>query len=105
MVALEGPRPAVHIAEAAKPKPNILMILVDDLGHAELGYHRPAGYKEVITPNIDQLVSQGAALDRFYVHKFCSPTRCAIQTGRAPIHVNVINAAPEVYNASDPVSG
>ena len=86
-------------------KPNVLFILVDDLGHAELGYHRPAGYHEVMTPSIDALVAQGINLDRHYVHKFCSPTRCAIQSGRAPIHVNVINAAPEVSNPDDPISG
>ena len=39
------------------------------------------------------------------VHKFCSPTRCAIQTGRAPVHVNVINADPSVHNPADPVGG
>ena len=37
----------------------------DDLGHAELGYHRPAGYKEVQTPVIDGLVKDGVNLDRF----------------------------------------
>jgi hypothetical protein len=37
----------------------------DDLGHAELGYHRPAGYKEVQTPIIDGLVKVGVNLDRF----------------------------------------
>ena len=81
------------------------MVLIDDLGFAELGYHRSPGYKEVVTPEIDQLVAQGAALDRFYVHKFCSPTRSAIQSGRAPIHVNVLNTPPEWHNFSDPVSG
>lgn len=96
---------AASATTAKTKKPHILMILMDDLGHAELGFHRPSGWKEVVTPEIDQLVRTGAQLDRFYVHKFCSPTRCAIQTGRAPIHVNVINAAPEVHNASDPVAG
>ena len=69
------------------------MFLVDYLVH------------QVQTPNIDGLVQEGIKLDRHYVHKFCSPTRCAIQSGRAPIHVNVINAAPEVSNPLDPVAG
>ena len=60
---------------------------------------------QVQTPIIDGLVQEGIKLDRHYVHKFCSPTRCAIQSGRAPIHVNVINAAPEVSNPLDPVAG
>ena len=58
-------------------------------GHAELGFNREVKTKEVQTPSIDQLVSDGIKLDRHYVHKFCSPTRCSIQSGRAPIHVNV----------------
>jgi len=86
-------------------KPHVLFILVDDLGHAELGYNRATADKEVVTPSINQLVQDGVKLDRHYVHKFCSPTRCAIQSGRAPIHVNVINAAPEVSNPADPVGG
>jgi arylsulfatase I/J len=86
-------------------KPHVMFILVDDLGHAELGYHREKKTQEVQTPSIDALVDVGVNLNRHYVHKFCSPTRCAIQSGRAPIHVNVINIAPEVSNASDPMSG
>jgi arylsulfatase I/J len=86
-------------------KPHVMFILLDDLGHAELGYHRTTKTKEVQTPSIDALLNDGVNLNRHYVHKFCSPTRCAIQSGRAPIHVNVINIAPEVSNASDPVSG
>lgn len=87
------------------PKPHILFILVDDLGHANLGFHREVKTKEVQTPRIDQLLNDGVNLDRHYVHKFCSPTRCAIQSGRAPIHVNVINADPSVHNPADPVGG
>ena len=43
--------------------------------------------------------------ERFYVHKICSPTRCAIQSGRAPIHVNVQNVKPEAHNPDDAVGG
>ena len=81
---------------------------VDDLGYAELGYHRAAvnhTTREVQTPKIDALVASGVRLERHYVHKFCSPTRSAIQSGRAPIHVNVINADPTVHNPQDPVGG
>ena len=57
------------------------------------------------TPNIDALVQTGLELDRFYVHKICSPTRSALQSGRAPIHVNVQNVLPESVNPKDPVGG
>lgn len=54
---------------------------------------------------MDQLVADGIELDRFYVYKFCSPTRSAFQSGRNPIHVNVQNEDPQVVNPADPVSG
>ena len=40
-----------------------------------------------------------------YAFKYCSPSRSAFQSGRNPIHVNVLNINPWVWNASDPVSG
>lgn len=79
-----------------------------DYGWANAGYHRtPADdpHNEVRTPNIDALVATGVQLDRFYVHKFCSPTRSALQSGRSPIFVNVQNSDIAQYNPSDPVSG
>ena len=44
-------------------------------------------------------------MDRHYVYKFCSPSRSALQSGRNPYHVNPLNAAPNIRNPSDPVSG
>lgn len=38
-------------------------------------------------------------------YKFCAPTRSALQSGRLPVHVNVVNAEPECVNPKDPVSG
>ena len=85
-------------------RPHIIHILVDDLGWAELGYHRHDDEADVNTSFIDELVrTESLELDRFYTHKICSPSRCAIQTGRAPIHVNVQNVKPEVRNENDPI--
>lgn len=58
-----------------------------------------------MTPNMNGLVKEGIEMDRQYVYKYCSPTRTAIQSGRNPYHVNPLNAAPEIYNPADPVSG
>ena len=44
-------------------------------------------------------------MDRQYVYKYCSPTRSGIQSGRHPFHVNPLNAAPDIHNPLDPVSG
>jgi arylsulfatase A-like enzyme len=40
-------------------------------------------------------------LDRHYVYKICSPSRCALQSGRNPVHVNVLNDAIGLHNPSD----
>ena len=44
-------------------------------------------------------------LDRLYGHKFCGPSRAAIQTGRNPIHVSVLDSGLDVYNANDGTGG
>jgi arylsulfatase B len=89
---------------AARP-PNVLHIIADDLGWADVGYHHEAGWRDVLTPNLDALAAGGLRLERFYTHTICSPSRCALQTGRAPIHVNVQNVLPEFVNAKDPIGG
>jgi arylsulfatase A-like enzyme len=75
---LAAPLPA---AESAA-KPNIVIILADDLGRADCGF---MGGTEIKTPNIDRLAAAGAKLDAFYVQPVCSPTRAALLTGRYPM--------------------
>ena len=97
--------PVLQPAAASPAKPNLLFILADDLGWADVGWHRPSNYSEAHTPFLDGLVRQGIELDRHYAFKFCSPSRSALQTGRNPIHVNVNNFDPIHHNKDDPVSG
>ena len=101
-------------AAGAGQQPHILMVLFDDFGFANAGWHRnytgPGGAfipatDEVSTPHLDALVTQGIDLDRAYTYKYCSPSRSAFQSGRNPYHVNGLNAEPDVSNPSDPVSG
>jgi len=105
---------APSAAPAAGKQPHILMVLFDDYGWADAGWHRgytaPGGEHvpatpEVATPNLDALVKVGIDLNRHYVYKYCSPSRSALQSGRNPYHVNPLNAAPEISNPADPVSG
>src|SRR6478672_7603297 len=77
-LSLAAPAPA---AEPVK-KPNIVVILADDLGRADCGF---MGGTEIKTPNIDKLAAAGARLDAFYVQPVCSPTRAALMTGRYPM--------------------
>eukprot|EP00485_Elphidium_margaritaceum_P006977 CAMPEP_0202705486 /NCGR_PEP_ID=MMETSP1385-20130828/18021_1 /ASSEMBLY_ACC=CAM_ASM_000861 /TAXON_ID=933848 /ORGANISM="Elphidium margaritaceum" /LENGTH=535 /DNA_ID=CAMNT_0049363719 /DNA_START=41 /DNA_END=1645 /DNA_ORIENTATION=- len=71
-------------------RPNIVFLMADDLGWANVGYHNTQN-PEVSTPNIDYLVSQGLQLNRHYVAAGCSPTRTSFQSGRLPVHVNLKN--------------
>lgn len=61
-------------------KPNIIIILADDLGWGDVGYHG----SDIKTPHIDQLAQEGIVLNRFYVAPVCSPTRAGLLTGRYP---------------------
>ena len=98
---------AVNVASLSL-KPNIIHIIADDLGWAQLGYHNEvaATLGEVKTPIIDQLIKlEALELDRFYTEKICSPSRCSFQTGRLGIHVNAQNIPPNFHNPFDKISG
>ena len=62
----------------AQQKPNIIMMLADDLGNADLGYRGG----EIKTPNIDGLAKEGVRLESFYGMPVCTPARAALMTGR-----------------------
>lgn len=68
------------LARAEDRQPNIVIIVADDLGWADVGYHG----SEIETPHLDRFVKQGVELDRFYVYPVCSPTRAGLMTGRNP---------------------
>ena len=59
------------VAWAADTKPNIVVILADDLGNADLGYRG----SDIRTPNIDMLASDGVRLESFYGMPVCTPSR------------------------------
>jgi arylsulfatase A-like enzyme len=64
---------------AAAPRPNIVILLSDDMGWDQVGFN---GSKEVPTPNIDAIAGEGVKLTQFYVQPVCSPSRSCIMTGR-----------------------
>ncbi len=73
-------------ATAQAQRPNIVVILADDMGFADVGFN---GGKEIKTPNIDRLAAAGARLNQFYVQPVCSPTRAALMTGRYPMRLGL----------------
>ena len=73
-----------------KNKPNILLILVDDLGYGDLSSY---GAKDLQTPNIDSLMKQGCRMDSFYANcPVCSPTRAGFISGRNPSRYGILGA-------------
>src|SRR4051812_38104935 len=64
----------------AGDKPNVLVIVADDLGYADVSFN---GCKDFATPNVDALAKSGVICTNGYVsHPFCSPTRAGLLTGR-----------------------
>src|SRR6187200_2933705 len=71
---------ASALQAAPSPTPNIVFILVDDMGYADLGC---MGSKDIRTPHIDRIAAEGVKLTNFYANApVCTPTRCAFITGR-----------------------
>lgn len=62
-------------------RPNIVYIVADDLGFADVGFRG----SDIKTPNIDRLAAEGAVLQNFYTQPLCTPTRAALMTGRYPL--------------------
>ena len=102
-------------------KPHIFVLLVDDWGWGNVGYHRKTEpftnhhsqtateeycvNDEVLTPNLDSLVSEGLEMDQHYAYKYCTPSRSSFLTGRLPIHVNDQLLKIDYYNPHDDISG
>lgn len=75
--------PTIALADANRP--NVLILLADDLGWADVGYRG----SEIETPGIDSLAEAGIVLERFYAEPICSPTRAALMTGRDPMKLGI----------------
>ncbi|MGB6045705.1 MAG: sulfatase-like hydrolase/transferase, partial [Pirellulales bacterium] len=75
-----------QVASAKPPvKPNIVLIMVDDMGWSDLGCYGG----EVQTPNVDQLAERGLRFTQFYNNGKCCPTRASLLTGLYPHRTGV----------------
>ncbi|MEO0586292.1 MAG: sulfatase [Planctomycetota bacterium] len=73
-------------------RPNILFILIDDMGYADLGCYGSSFYE---TPNLDRLAAEGLRFtDGYAACPVCSPTRASLMTGKYPATVGITNFIP-----------
>jgi arylsulfatase A-like enzyme len=97
LLALLAPVPA-----RAADRPNILLIVADDLGWRDVGWHG----SEIKTPTLDRLAKNGVRLERHYVYPTCSPTRAGLLTGRNPsrfgIHGPIAGRSKQTLPADTP---
>lgn len=76
------------LSSASAAKPNVVILLADDLGYGDVGFHG----SDIQTPNIDRLAREGAQLEAFYSCPMCTPTRAGLMTGRYPIRFGLMRS-------------
>jgi arylsulfatase A-like enzyme len=79
-------------AQAVSRPPNILFIILDDVGADQLTAFNPAAATAALTPNLNAIVAAGVKFSNFYAMPECSPSRVSMFTGRYPLRTGV-NAA------------
>lgn len=90
---------SVRSIEAAEARPNVVVVLCDDLGFGDLQCY---GHPHIQTPNLDRLAAEGIRFTNFYsAAPVCSPSRVGLLTGRSPNRAGVYDWIPAARGAND----
>ena len=73
---------------ACKETPNVVLVITDDQGYGDLGYH---GNQQLRTPNLDRLAGESLVHTQFHVSPVCAPTRASLMTGRYNYRTGVVD--------------
>ncbi|WP_269522384.1 arylsulfatase [Coraliomargarita parva] len=85
----------------AETPPNVIYILADDLGYAEVGYN---GQEKIQTPELDTMASQGMRFTNHYCgNSVCAPSRCSLMTGKHPGHAYIRSNSPTYPDGQTPL--
>jgi len=82
-------REPAKTSKEERTRPNIIFIIADDMGWADIGYHG----SEIQTPNLDRMAGQSVRFDQHYVMPTCTPTRVGFISGRYPSRYGVTSPA------------
>ncbi len=74
-----------YVGSATATPPNVVLILADDLGWNDVGYHG----SEIRTPTLDNLAANGVVLNQFHSQPTCTPTRAVLLTGKSPQRLGI----------------
>ena len=89
LVALLATFALLHLGSALKArasgKPNVVLMLADNLGYGDVGAYGAGEVRGMPTPNLDQLASEGLRFTQFLVEPGCTPSRAGLMTGRYSI--------------------
>ena len=96
-----APVAAAYAAETPTSRPNILVIMTDDMGYADIG---PFGGDATLTPNLNQLAKDGRRFTDFYVSQaVCSASRASLMTGCYNVRIGIQGAlGPKSRNGINP---
>lgn len=88
VIGASGTNQALAKSKDSAKQPNIVYIIADDQGWADVGYHG----SDIKTPNIDALAKGGMRLEQFHAQPLCTQTRAALMTGRYPFRTGMQSA-------------
>ncbi|TPG76411.1 arylsulfatase [Pseudomonas arsenicoxydans] len=93
----------------AQDRPNVVVMLADNVGYGDIGAYGAGEIRGMPTPNIDQLASEGLRFTQFLVEPGCTPSRAALQTGRysprAGLGSIIVGGTPNTLQASEVTLG
>lgn len=85
-LAVDACTSSMNEKSSGQSQPNIVLIMTDDQGYGDLGFH---GNPVIKTPTLDSLARESARFSQFYVSPVCAPTRSSLMTGRYSIRTGV----------------
>ena len=93
----------------AQEKPNVVLMLADNVGYGDIGAYGAGEVRGMPTPRIDSIAAQGLRLTQFFVEPGCTPSRAALLTGRYSVRAGlssiIIGGTPNTLQASEVTLG